>query len=136
MTSANYLCRLIPDKFAYPADQIQQLFTKLHPVAVGTNAIDALFAWLKSANDTGSVTTDQIRTDLLKLKTLVMDTNDTVDSQLMTQDMLSTDNFISRAGGAIWHFKAPEGLLSNTQPTVPTDTQAQGLRDLNKLQIH
>ncbi|KAG8526105.1 uncharacterized protein KY384_000098 [Bacidia gigantensis] len=112
------------------------MFTSTHPVAVGTNPIDAKFGWLRSTTDTGNVTIDQIRTDLLKLQTLVFNNNDTVDSQLMAKDMLSTDNFVPHTGGSTWHFKAPDGLPNDAQPTVPTDAQAQGLRDLNALQVH
>ena len=127
--------RQIQSNFVYPGDQIQQLFTNTHPVSVGTNPIDALFAWLKATNDTSGVTSDQIRSDLLKIQTLVMDSTDTVDNQLMASDLMSSDNFVPRIGGTTWHFKAPEGVPSDTQPTIPTEDQADGLRKLNALQL-
>ena len=63
-----------------------------------------------------------------------MDSTDTVDNQLMAADLMSTDNFVPRSGGTKWHFKAPDGVPDDTQPTVPTDAQAQSLRSLNALQ--
>ncbi|MCJ1404015.1 hypothetical protein MMC11_007239 [Xylographa trunciseda] len=121
--------------FKYPGDDVQQLFAKTHPVAVGTNPIDALFGWLRSTNDIGGLTTDQIRGDLLKVSTLILDVNDDVDSQLMAQDLLSTDNFVPRSSGTVWHFQAQEGLPDDTQPVVPSDAQAKGLRNLNAIQV-
>ena len=120
--------------FIYPGDVIQQLFTSSHPIAVGTNPIDALFGWLRSTNAVDSVTTPSIRQDLLKIQTLVLDMNDDVDSQLQAADLLATNNFVPRVGGVHWHFKAPDGVPDDTQPTIPTDTQAKGLRDLNAVQ--
>ena len=64
-----------------------------------------------------------------------MDSTDTVDNQLMAKDLMSSDNFVPRTGGTTWHFKAPEGVPSDTQPTIPTCTQADHLRKLNALQL-
>ena len=124
-----------PNNFQYPGDAIQQLFSQTHPVAVGTNPVDALFAWLRATDDTDGITTSQIRTDLTKLSTYVLSVDDDVDSQLMAQDLLATDNFVPRPSGILWHFKAPEGMPDDKLPAIPTDEQAKGLRALNRVQV-
>ena len=118
----------------YPADTLQQSFLKDHPVAVGTNTLDALFAWLRSTNTGNGLTTDEIRRNLMKLQTLILDINDDVDSQLQAEDLLATNNFVPGPSETYWHFKAPDLVPDNTQPTIPTDDQAKKLRALNAAQ--
>lgn len=118
----------------YPGDKIQQNFFQSHPVSVGTNPIDALFGWLRSTNDADGLAQGDIRRDLMKIQTLVLDMNDDVDSQLQAEDLLATNNFIPSAAGTHWHFKAPDDVPSDTQPTVPTPDQSLALRSLNASQ--
>ena len=117
-----------------PGDAIQKSFMSSHPVSVGTNPIDALFGWLRSTEDTGNASTDEIKRALLKIQTLVLDYNDDIDSQLSAEDVLATNNFVPSAGGTDWHFKAPDDSKDRAQPVVPTPQQAKDLRKLNMIQ--
>ncbi|KAG8525204.1 uncharacterized protein KY384_008848 [Bacidia gigantensis] len=120
--------------FVTPADVLQKSLVTSHPVSVGTNPIDALFGWLRSTEDTGVKSTDDIKRSLLKIQTLVLDYNDNIDSQFSAEDLLATNNFVPSAGGAAWHFKAPDDSKVTTQPVIPTPQQALDLRTLNMIQ--
>ena len=123
-----------PTALTYPGDKIQKNFFSSHPVSVGTSPIDALFGWLRSTNDADGLSQGDIRRDLMKIQTLVLDSNDDVDSQLQAEDLLATNNFTPSAAGIDWHFKAPDDIPSDTQPTVPTLPQSAALRSLNASQ--
>ena len=123
-----------PNRMAYPADTLQQSFQKTHPVSVGTNALDALFAWLRSTETGSEMTTDEIRRNLMKLQTLILDINDDIDSQLQAEDLLATNNFIPGPNEVCWHFQAPNAVPGSTQSIIPTDDQAAKLRQLNVAQ--
>lgn len=78
----------------WPADKIQSALVDAHPIAVGTNIVDALVAYINA--QPSSISTDSDLQVLLKrLSSFVVDLNtDSVDSQLEAEDLLSTNNFI------------------------------------------
>ena len=120
----------IPSTFKFPADDLQQSFAKSQPLSVGTNAIDALFAWLRSTNSSDGLATDDMRRYLTKIQTLVLDLNDDIDSQLQAEDLLATNNFIPSPQGVYWHFKDTDpDNKSNT--LTPTPDQAAALKSMN-----
>lgn len=122
------------DWLKYPGDDIQKKFVTSHPLSVGTNAMDALFGWLRAQDGDQS----ELRKHLMKLQTFVLDTNDDLDSQLQAEDMLSTNNFISIPGGTEWHFaqpdKQPGNSSTDTAPIVPSADAMRSLQKLNNLQ--
>lgn len=103
-------------------DIVQRAFALSHPLAIGTNPIDALFGWLRSSPDTDP---SSIKQSLLKLQSLVLDVNDDIDSQIQSEDLLATNNFIP----------SPHGVLSQYADTItPTQTEIDALRNLNALE--
>lgn len=66
------------------------------------------------------ITSNQICADL-RIYTLVMDSTNTVDDQLMARDLIASDDFVPRSGGTAWHFQAPSCIPSDTQPTILVD---------------
>ena len=122
--------RAMPAGIKYPGDTIQTSFANSHPVAVGTNAIDALFGWLRSTASSDSFANDAIRSNLNKIQTLVLDINDDIDSQLQSDDLLATNNFVPCDQGIFWHFED-----SDSDQKLPTEDEIAALRDLNALQV-
>ncbi|KAL8810639.1 MAG: hypothetical protein Q9200_002409, partial [Gallowayella weberi] len=123
----------------FPADEVQTEFLKSHPVAVGTNALDALFGWLRTIPDdvnTGLppqdvVSAELIKKNLLKLQTLVLDLNDNLDSQLQAEDMLAMNNYVSSGSGTLWHLQSQDDDTKNVTPDGQT---VELLRTLNENQ--
>ncbi|KAL8707281.1 MAG: hypothetical protein Q9220_007665 [cf. Caloplaca sp. 1 TL-2023] len=122
------------DNMRYPADEIQTSFLTSHPVSVGTNAIDALFGWLRAQDADQS---DVVK-DLMKLQTYVLDCNDDIDSQLQAADLLVTNNFIPTAGGTEWHFmtpnRQPSDAAADATPAIPSASDISALKTLNDWQ--
>ena len=98
----------------FPGDAIQNAFDTAHPLAVGTNALDSLFGWLSIPGQ--SVPAD-IRAQLLRLQSYVLDINDNLDSQLQAEDLIATNNFVPTPCGTRYHFADPstiqDGWLQN-----------------------
>ncbi|KAL8692914.1 MAG: hypothetical protein Q9224_003863 [Gallowayella concinna] len=123
----------------FPADEVQTEFLKSHPVAVGTNPLDALFGWLRTIPDdvdTGLppqdvVSAELIKKNILKLQTLLLDLDDNLDAQLQAEDMLAMNNHISCASGTLWHLQSQE---DDTKNVTPDKTTVELLRSLNENQ--
>lgn len=89
-----------------PADTAQQTMCKSHPVAVGTNSIDALLGWMRVSMGSGAFPKPDlhypdIARSLLKIQTLLQNTEDTVDSQLEAAELIATNNSIRHSGGTV-----------------------------------
>ncbi|KAG8527297.1 uncharacterized protein KY384_008041 [Bacidia gigantensis] len=128
--------RPMPAGTNYPGDLIQKSFATSHPVAVGTNPIDALFGWLRSTRSTDAFANDDIRKNLNKIQTLVLDMNDDIDSQLQADDLLATNNFIPSDQGIMWHFEESDTNTDNEKQKLPTTDQVAALRELNAMQVN
>lgn len=118
-----------------PADTAQRVMCKSHPIAVGTNSIDALLGWMRVSMGSGTfpgsdLHFSDIAQSLLKIQTLVQNTEDTVDSQLEAADMLATNNFIRNTGGTAWHLKKHSNSTSS-QSQKPDELTLSKLREIN-----
>ncbi|KAI9749955.1 MAG: 40S ribosomal protein S28, partial [Chaenotheca gracillima] len=123
---------------SYPGDLVQTGLWRSHPLAVGTNPIDALFGWLRAQTlSSGTALSSPedislIKAQLMKIQTLVLDNNDDIDSELQAQDLLATNNFIPSNAGVRWHFKTTG--LQEEGHSLPTDEQVDSLRLMNQKQ--
>ena len=126
-------------EISYPADEVQTEFLQSHPVSIGTNALDALFGWLKTIPDdvnTGLppqdvVPAELIKKNLLKLQTLLLDLNDNLDAQLQAEDLLAMNNFVPSSQGTQYHLQTQN---DDTKNTMPSNDAIQKLRALNEYQ--
>ena len=127
-----------PSTLIYPGEVIQNAFWPNHPLSIGTNPVDALFRWLRSqpevpdlaSDGTSPLTPDQVKRILMRLQTLVLDFNDDIDSQLNTEGLLATNNFIPSSAGMQWHIKA-SGNQVPKQPAVPSAANIDSWMNLN-----
>ena len=90
----------------FPGDAIQNAFDTSHPLAVGTNALDSMYAWL-AIQDSSTVPPD-VQAQLMRLQSYVLDINDDLDSQLQAEDLLATNNFVPTPCGTRFIFNSPD----------------------------
>ncbi|KAL1878934.1 hypothetical protein Plec18167_004229 [Paecilomyces lecythidis] len=132
--------KIYKDQLPSPGNDAQRALRSSNPIAVGTNPIDALLGWMR-ANMGSAIPVSPankiqlepedisfIEQQLLKIQTLVQSVDDDVDSQLEAADLIATNNFARRAGGATWHLK------KNTDNTSHTSDDVETLRSMNRLQ--
>ena len=105
----------VPQPMVSPGDDLQDAFMRSHPLSVGTNPTDALFGWLRAQPSSQ----DEVRSQLMRLQSFVLDVNDDLDSQLQAEDLLSTNNFLAHPGGTTWHLQAPPGQGGKTPIELP-----------------
>ena len=105
----------VPQPMNSPGDDLQDAFIRSHPLSVGTNPVDALFGWLRAQPSSQ----DDVRSQLMRLQSFVLDVNDDLDSQLQAEDLLSTNNFLAQPGGTTWHLQAPPGQGGKTPIELP-----------------
>ncbi|KAK3939530.1 hypothetical protein QBC46DRAFT_437333 [Diplogelasinospora grovesii] len=113
-----------------------------HPVTVGTTPIDAIIAYVRAHTGTSTET----ETDILHLDTLLLKTDDDIDSQQEALDMRTAHNFKpAQSSGSHWHFVAAQASGNAPQPSTggsvktqaifePTPAQQQELAVLNAVQ--
>jgi hypothetical protein len=135
-----------PDTLPSPANDAQKILTTSHPIAVGTNAMDALLGWMRANNGSvvpgrpnalAALASDDLTTienQLLKLQVLVQSVDDDLDSQLEAADLIATNNFSRKPGGTTWNLKKPSSGVTNAQqPTISPD-DVHTLRQMNLCQ--
>jgi hypothetical protein len=72
-----------------------------------------------------------IERSLLKIQTLVQNTENTADSEHEAAELIATNNFIRHYGGTVWHLKKhPDGGTVQK----PDDETLKSLRQTNLLQ--
>ena len=107
----------------WPADKIQGALTDAHPVAVGTNIVDTLIAYVNAQPPAISTGSD-LQALLKRLWSFVSDLNtDSVDSQLEAEDLLSTNNFLTSGQGKKWTFSIPASDDTSSSSTKDNFTQ-------------
>ncbi|KAJ0166836.1 hypothetical protein CTA2_5663 [Colletotrichum tanaceti] len=115
-----------------PSIQLQDLVRKQHPVAVGTNTLDALLAFLRVryADDAqGRSRTDQM---LSKMVQLIV-ASDNIDAQEKAEDQIATNDWVPSSSGVVWSVSKPERETDeNTASLALTPAEVQALAELNE----
>ncbi|KAL7947490.1 hypothetical protein V8C42DRAFT_317931 [Trichoderma barbatum] len=114
-----------------PSLKLQDLVRKNHPVAIGTNTLDALLAYLRvqyAEDSTGRDATDQM---LSKIVQLIV-SNDNIDAQQKAEDQIATNDWIPIPSGNIWTISDPENAPgTNKGPVTPSDDDQDAIMDMN-----
>lgn len=115
-----------------PSVKLQDLVRQHHPVAIGTNTLDALLAYLRVqyADDTTARSeTDQA---LGKIVQLIV-AGDSIDAQQKAEDQISTNDWIPILSGNAWTITNPEGQGLNDRPAdTPSDHDSKAIMELNE----
>ena len=119
-----------------PAIDLQQLLTKSHPVAVGTNIMDALLAYLRVRfhEPVDERTFETVDDTISKLIQLIIRT-DHIEAQQKAQDEISTGAWINEKAELMWTFSNSDDAQKADPGVVkPSDTDQQVLRQINGYQ--
>ncbi|KAH7322578.1 hypothetical protein B0I35DRAFT_476514 [Stachybotrys elegans] len=96
-----------------PSVQLQDLVRKHHPVAIGTNILDALLAFLRvqySDDPEGRSQTEQM---LSKMVQLIV-ARDNIDAQEKAEDQISTNDWVPAPSGTVWSVSQSKQASSET----------------------
>ncbi|KAF8443357.1 hypothetical protein BGX38DRAFT_761779 [Terfezia claveryi] len=111
---------------------------KLHsdvPVAVGTTPLDSLLAYVDGQREhEPDGVMKKLMDSIVKIQTLLIDKDDSVDAQRAAEDLLYNYNYQAAPGGTRWYFG---GSANEGQPvTPPSEAMIRNLDRLNDLQFH
>lgn len=111
---------------------------KLHtdvPIAVGTTPLDSLLAYVDGQREhEPDGVMKNLMDSIVKIQTLLIDKDDSVDAQRAAEDLLVNYNYEAAPGGTRWYFG---GSASEGQPVKPpSPDMIKNLDRLNDLQFH
>lgn len=123
-----------------PANLAADLFKNSMPVSIGATPLDALIAIAHTHNVNPKAGERPIERDLLSLQTLVIKSEDDVDSQFEAADILYDQNFTPSDGGQQWHISATprqssSAVLGSQRPVPPTKSELLKLEEINAYQM-
>ncbi|KAK3312562.1 hypothetical protein B0H66DRAFT_596089 [Apodospora peruviana] len=118
-----------------PSVQLQDLVRKHHPVAIGTNTLDALLALLHVQYSDDPKCRSQTEQMLFKMVQLIV-VSDNFDAQEKAEDQISTNDWVPAPSGTVWSVSKPEKDSSEAGDgkktnLVLTATDVQALANLN-----
>ncbi|KAI1165319.1 hypothetical protein F5B18DRAFT_611489, partial [Nemania serpens] len=117
-----------------PAVKLQDLVRQHHPVAIGTNTLDALLAYLRVQYADNSIARSETDQVLSKMVQLIV-ANDSIDAQQKAEDQISTNDWIPISSGNSWTIANPDGQGPNDKPVVtPSDNDSKAILGLNELE--
>lgn len=124
-------------KLVCPASTLQEDIYEHQPIAVGTDTLDALSAYLHVALDPQDVQSTATVHTLLSQLVMLVARNDDVDSQRLAADETATLSWLANAEGTVWEFPKEEQQDSNNgkRPDPSTDSQLIQLDYVNERQM-
>ncbi|KAK6511889.1 hypothetical protein TWF481_000793 [Arthrobotrys musiformis] len=129
-----------------PAEDIAQKFENEHPLAIGTDVMDAVEAYMDSYRSTDAQEGDQSDT-MADITSLLRKNKNDVHACREEAKELFRNRFKPTAGGSVWRFSDSDeaAAASRTKPTTssvavkedrtrPTDFEKQAINELNVIQ--
>ncbi|KAI1114239.1 hypothetical protein F5Y14DRAFT_188260 [Nemania sp. NC0429] len=115
-----------------PAVKLQDLVRQHHPIAIGTNTLDALLAYLRVQYADDATAKSETGQVLSKMVQLIV-TKDSIDAQQKADDQISTNDWIPISSGNYWTIANPDGEGPNDRPVVtPSDNDSKTILELNE----
>ncbi|KAF3923904.1 hypothetical protein ABW20_dc0106199 [Dactylellina cionopaga] len=130
-----------------PAEDIAQRFESEHPLALGTDVMDAVEAYLDSHREEAGVQNpDELAATMSDIRGLIRKSKSDIHAYREEAKELFRNRFKPTSGGVIWRFGNPEGdTPAGTQPppseslglqvkqdkVKPTDDEKRTINDLN-----
>lgn len=114
-----------------PADGYSQLINNNMPIAVGTTPLESLLTFIQAhvGTDTGLI--KQLEEDIIRIQTLLLAQDDSVEAQRAAGDELQNQNFHRADCGTHWYLAGTDA----GQPTLPSDDEIKKLAALNTAQL-
>ncbi|EPS39913.1 hypothetical protein H072_6329 [Dactylellina haptotyla CBS 200.50] len=136
----------VPEKV--PAEDIAQRFEDEHPIAIGTDVMDAVEAYLDSYQNTDGQGDDELANTMSDITSLIRRSKNDLHAYREEAKELFRNRFKPTVGGVVWRFgnreqddggsgkegsKAPDpiGLPVKTDKAKPTDKEKKFIHDLN-----
>ena len=114
-----------------PAVRLQDLVRKNHPVAIGTNTLDALLAYLRVQYADDAIARNQTDQMLNKIVQLIA-SNDSIDAQQKAEDQISTNDWVPIASGNFWTMSNADGpAAADKGIVIPSDDDQEAIMEMN-----
>lgn len=118
-----------------PSIILQSTIQNTHPIAIGTNTLDALVAYLHVGAAPASDSQMAAHTMLANLDALILGDDD-IDSQMKAIDSIASGDWIPHSAEVIWKVstETQDDKTNNQKPPPLDDVGIKTLNDLNEAQ--